>query len=79
MVVSILFFGSTADIAGARKIDRECEDEETVAGLIGKLSRDYPALERHKLLIAVNEEYADLNTRLKDNDEIAVFTAVSGG
>ena len=79
MVVNILFFGSTAEIAGTRNLDRHCEDVETVSDLICKLSMDYPALANHKLLFAINEEYADPNTLLKDGDEIAVFTAVSGG
>ena len=79
MVVNILFFGSTADIAGTRNLDRYCEDEETVSELFDKISLDYAALAKHKLLIAVNEEYVDPDTLLKDGDEIAVFTAVSGG
>ena len=79
MVVNILFFGSTAEIAGTRNLDRHGEDEETVSDLISKLFRDYPALEKHKLLIAVNEQYADPDTILNDGDEIAIFTAVSGG
>jgi molybdopterin converting factor small subunit len=79
MVVNILFFGSTADIARTRNLDRHCEGEETVSDLLGKLTVDYPALAKYKLLIAVNEEYADPDTLLKDGDEIAVFTAVSGG
>jgi len=79
MVVNILFFGSTADIAETRSLNRHCKDEEKVSDLLGKLSQEYPALTNHKLLIAVNEEYADADTILNDGDEIAVFTAVSGG
>jgi molybdopterin converting factor small subunit len=34
---------------------------------------------RHQLLFAVNQEYASGDEPLKNGDELAVFTAVSGG
>ena len=46
---------------------------------VESLTARYPALAAHKLLTAVNEEYADPDTILNDGDEIAIFTAVSGG
>jgi len=36
-------------------------------------------LRSHKLLVAVNQEYAGDAMPLKDGDEVAIFTAVSGG
>ena len=51
----------------------------TAKSIIEQLSHQHPSLAKYKLLIAVNEEYADADTVLNDGDEIAIFTAVSGG
>lgn len=78
MLIRALFFGHIADIAGSR----ECEltpAVSTVKSVVDQLIQEHPILENHKLLIAVNEEYADANTILNDGDEVAIFTAVSGG
>lgn len=79
MRIKVLFFGAIADIAQNREIELEVIEETSPESLIDQLTQQHPALAKHKLLIAVNEEYADANTTLKDGDEIAVFTAVSGG
>jgi molybdopterin converting factor subunit 1 len=79
MKFQVLFFGATADIVGSREREIERNEATTAKSLIDQLSKDHPALANHKLLIAVNEEYADADTILNDGDEIALFTAVSGG
>lgn len=79
MSVSILFFGATADAVGARELELATVETTTAQSLIDQLSQKHPALAKHKLLIAVNEEYGDPDTVLNDGDEIALFTPVSGG
>ncbi len=79
MNLKILFFGATADAAGSREIELQAGGNLTVERLARDLTREYPALSKLKLLIAVNEEYADADGVLSDGDKIAVFTAVSGG
>ncbi len=79
MKVNVLFFGVTADIIGVRELELTAEEPTTAGSIINQLSRQHPALANHKLLIAINEEYADANTVLNDGDELALFTAVSGG
>lgn len=79
MNLKILFFGATADAAGSREIELDTGENVTVGQLTRDLAREYPALTKLKLLIAVNEEYADAAGVLSDGDKIAVFTAVSGG
>lgn len=79
MTVSILFFGATADAVGSRELDLTTEDTTTAKSIIDQLSQQHPALAKHKLLIAINEKYADADTILNDGDEIALFTPVSGG
>lgn len=79
MNLKILFFGATADAAGSREIELQTGGNLTVERLARDLTREYPSLSKLKLLIAVNEEYADADGVLSDGDKIAVFTAVSGG
>lgn len=77
--VKILFFGATADAAGARDETLELDEASKVADAVNTLLDRHPRLSGHKLLIAVNEEYVAADTALNDGDELAVFTAVSGG
>jgi molybdopterin converting factor small subunit len=77
MTVAILFFGATADLVGAR--EQKMGTDGTLEELLTRVTALHPKLSRHKLLIAVNEQYADADTLLKDGDEVAIFTAVSGG
>ena len=79
MRISILFFGATADAVGSREFELNVEENATADYIIDQLSKDHPALKNQKLLIAINEEYANADTILSDGDEIAIFTAVSGG
>lgn len=79
MSLKILFFGATADAVGSRELEMSVDEKATAKSVIDRLSQQHPTLAKHQLLIAVNEEYADLNTVLNDRDELALFTAVSGG
>lgn len=79
MKAKILFFGATADAAGTRASEIELEIGSTAGDIEEKLRAEHPALANLKLLIAVNEEYASPDTVLNDGDEVAIFTAVSGG
>ncbi|MBA2333309.1 MAG: MoaD/ThiS family protein [Pyrinomonadaceae bacterium] len=79
MKTKILFFGTTATDAGMRETEIDLEDGESVSSFLERITMQNPRLANHKLLIAVNEEYAELDAILKEGDEVAVFTAVSGG
>jgi molybdopterin converting factor subunit 1 len=79
MKARIYFFGATADAVGDRQIEMEIEHSSDVRALLELVSRSHPALLNHKLLFAVNEEYAQLHTVLNEGDEVAIFTPVSGG
>lgn len=77
MSITVLYFGPTADAVGVS--EEKLGIANSVAELLARLAESHPKLAKHKLLIAVNEEYAESSTVLKDGDEVAVFTAVSGG
>lgn len=79
MKVQVLFFGATADETGAREIDFELGEKVTANDAFREIVDKYPRLANHKLLFAVNQEYARGDEAIRDGDELAVFTAVSGG
>jgi molybdopterin synthase catalytic subunit len=79
MKVRVLFFGATADAAGKREAQIEIDDGSDTATAADLVLENYPSLKHHKLLFAVNEEYADPGHMILDGDELAIFTPVSGG
>lgn len=78
MNVSVLFFGATADEVGEREIGLET-NESKASKVFAQIVAAYPQLEKHSLLFAVNQEYSNGDEIIKNGDELAVFTAVSGG
>ena len=77
-MVDVLFFGATAQIHGKRRIELESANGPA-RDLFEELMSRYPALRSHKLLLAVNQQYSSGEQMIKDGDEVAIFTAVSGG
>ena len=79
MTARVLFFGATADIAGQRVIEIEPDSGATAASVLESLISEFPAFATHKLKVSINQTYAAGSDRVKNGDEIAIFTAVSGG
>jgi MoaD family protein len=79
MSVSVLFFGATADAVGTKYLSVQAEEWRSVGCLLDQLVESYPPLHGSRLLISVNERYAGREAALKDGDEVAIFTPVSGG
>jgi molybdopterin synthase catalytic subunit len=79
--VRVLFFGAARDVVDTNPLDISLESPATVASAFHYLAGRFAQLERfgRSLLFAVNEEYATPDTKLNDNDELAVFPPVSGG
>jgi molybdopterin converting factor subunit 1 len=83
MKVRILFFGATADEAGTAEDEIELADGLAADAAFTEILERYPKLtvsrDRGSLLFAVNQEYVKGEEPVRDGDELAVFTAVSGG
>jgi molybdopterin converting factor subunit 1 len=79
--IRVLFFGAARDAVNATSMELSLDAPATVSSAFRKLVEKFAELERfgRSLLFAVNEEYATPETRLQDNDELAVFPPVSGG
>jgi molybdopterin synthase sulfur carrier subunit len=79
MKTSILLFGLTADLIGSTRLEVGVSEGATASDVIERLSNEYAKLKNHKLLFAVNQEYVGSDQVLRDGDELAIFTGVSGG
>lgn len=79
MKVQVLFFGATADAVGEREIEIDLENETKADTAFAGIVERFPPLKNHALLFAVNQEYAKGDETIQHGDELAVFTAVSGG
>jgi molybdopterin synthase sulfur carrier subunit len=79
MKVRVLFFGATAEAVGEREIEIDLKTETKASVAFKQIVSAYPNLQKHSLLFAVNQEYANGEEFINDGDELAIFTAVSGG
>lgn len=80
MRIKILVFGIARDICGSGVIHLKVPETATAGQVKQLLTEEYPHLGQLKsFLLAVNEEYAELNTLIAPGDEIALIPPVSGG
>jgi len=79
MKVQVLFFGATALVIGEREIEFDLAEQTKAADALRQILKQFPQLERYSLLFALNQEYADGDEIIRNGDELAIFTAVSGG
>lgn len=79
MRLTVLFFGQTADLAGTRLTEQAIAPGTTVGEAVGTMLTSLPDLSGRNLLYALNEEYVAADAEVKDGDQLAIFTAVSGG
>ena len=79
MVVKVLFFGATADVVGKREVELSFDSPVNADTAFAEILEKFPSLKSHKLLFARNQEYIKGEEMIAEGDELAVFTAVSGG
>lgn len=80
MRIRVRFFASVRQMTGVDSEELEVKEGQAVGTLIVDLKRRHEALEeKMKMLVAINGEYAETDTVLKEGDEVALFPPVSGG
>jgi molybdopterin converting factor small subunit len=81
MVVSISFCGPQRVVTKTHSIDMPITEKTRVIDALEYVRRRYPdlPLDEQMLLIAVNQEIAKPERRLKANDTIAFVPPISGG
>lgn len=81
MRVHVLFFGVLQELVGKASDAVDLPDAAALRDLITHYETRFPRLRASlpSLAFAINQEYALLDTCLKDNDEVALLPPVSGG
>ncbi|MFV1985790.1 MAG: MoaD/ThiS family protein [Gemmatimonadota bacterium] len=76
--VQTLFFGIYGELAGDRDGTAELPAGGTVSDLIDVLRRSLDWIPE-RVVVAVNQSYAEAATLLRDGDEVALIPPVAGG
>ncbi len=81
MSIRVLFFASLADVTGMRETSVEAGGHADVGSILNHFIREFPLLERCRgtVLLALNSDFAQPDTPVRDGDEVALFPPVSGG
>ena len=81
MQVRVLFFGVLRDLAGKSNDSLELPEGGSVRDVIARYESQIPRFKDSlpSIALAVNQQYASPETKLKDNDEVALLPPVSGG
>ena len=79
--MNVRLFARLRDIAGASDLARELPRGATVDTVWNLLADEHPdmAAYRGAVSVAVNAEYARMDARIADGDEVAFLPPVSGG
>lgn len=76
----MLYFASYREITGLAEEEVQLPEGSTVEALTKTLkSLHEPLREVRRMLIAVNGEFAEPGTEIKEEDVVALFPPVSGG
>ncbi|MGC7590198.1 molybdopterin synthase sulfur carrier subunit [Bisgaard Taxon 46] len=81
-MLKILFFAQTRELIGVDGVELSATfetAEEVRQHLVKKGERWALALEKGKLLVAINQSLMPLESAVKSGDEIAFFPPVTGG
>ena len=76
-MITINFFASLREEIGKNEVKIEASEQLTIAKIWNQVCDGIP-LPNH-VLMAINMEYTDSNTLVKDGDEVAFFPPVTGG
>src|SRR5208337_1941829 len=81
MQVRVLFFGMLKDMVGHSEESKEILEGADLAAVFAAYAARYPAVDalRGRIVMALNQEFADPSARLAEGDEIAFLPPVSGG
>ena len=81
MNIEVQFFSRLRDLAGASRLDLDLPEDATVADLLARLYRQYPAMQPWDahLLIAVGLDYAARDQTLHPGESVSIMPPVQGG
>ena len=81
MTILVKFFALSRQATGTREVEIQLPKGATAALLMETLGKRFPKLKplSNALKLAVNWDYADPETVLRDGDEVAVIPPIAGG
>ncbi len=81
ITIDLKWFGMLAEHRGKRKETLKVPAGYTGKELLDRFSEEIPILEKYRpyIRLAVNHAYENETVILKQNDEVALITPVSGG
>ncbi len=81
MRVRVKLFAAAREIVGQGEVALDLKEGSTVSDLMEHFFSHYPRLKgmSGSLLLAVNREFSELTTQLREGDEVGVIPPVSGG
>ena len=81
MQCQVLLFAQLAQAIGTDRITIELSIGATVSDALTKLAQEHKTIAqmRNSIAVAINEQYCNTNTKIKDGDTLALIPPVSGG
>lgn len=81
MRVTVRLFARLRDLTGAGELERDVPDRATVRTVWSALVTEFPSLAPYEgsISCAVNADYARMDARVGNGDEVAFLPPVSGG
>ena len=79
--VTVLYFASAKDATGSRKESFKLSKDTTIKDLLSKISITHPKIINvlNTMQFSINYKVVDVNTVLKEGDEVALLPPISGG
>jgi len=79
--VTVLYFGQSREISGSAEEEFTLSDGSSLPALISAIEERHEKLRRFakSMQVALNEEVAAGDERLKDGDTVALLPPVAGG
>ena len=83
-MLKVVFFAQTRELVDCDSVElefsAELSDIETIRSQLATRGNKWDlALQRDKLLVAVNQEMSPWHVKINDGDEVAFFPPVTGG
>ncbi|MUI53586.1 molybdopterin synthase sulfur carrier subunit [Aliivibrio fischeri] len=81
-MITVLFFAQTKELVGTDKLELSGEyaTAEVIRQELSQKGDKWDlALEKGKLLVAINQTISSLDSTVSDGDEVAFFPPVTGG